>query len=216
MRETCARLKRDETLIGVEDEVAVLGDVFALAGAGRYSSRRRKALSRGAFPLERRDPCRDTRQRAWRSDPRQAQVHGSGPWNLAARTPDRSAEEPGVSATRVSLSGYRADAVDLEGIAKVENLDHETTGEAYSLSLGLAEVAGGCHRFLRRHCLSPLASGHAGGPERGHRAFWSIRRGATGGRDLVRATRPDGSVLDSAGARTASDRLLRARGRRHR
>jgi phosphoenolpyruvate phosphomutase len=196
MRETCARLKRDETLVGVEDEVAVLGDVFALAGADELEQAEKRYLAA-------RSPSSAVILAATRGselgdltlDRPKCMVPVRGASLLGRQV--EALKSRGVSDFRVVV-GYRADAVDIEGISKVENPDHETTGEAYSLALGLADVSGDAivafGDIVYRPSLLAMLE------DRDEDIVLLVDpAAATEGRDLVRASRPDGDVLDSAG-----------------
>jgi phosphoenolpyruvate phosphomutase len=135
MRETCATLRAQETLLEVESDVAPLGDVFSLAGSQELEEAEKRYLAASS-------PARAVILAATR---------GEGLGELTAEQPKcmlpvrgksllgrqvEALKRHGVEDVRVVV-GYRGDAVDVPGIAKVENADHETTGEARSLVLGL-------------------------------------------------------------------------------
>lgn len=140
MRDTCAKLKAQETLLEVEDAVAPLADVFALAGAQELEQAEKRYLST-------RDPARAVILAATR---------GEGLGELTADRPKcmvpvrgqsllgRQVEalgRHGVSEISV-VTGYREDAVAVPGIRKVENPAYENTGEARSLALALTQGEG--------------------------------------------------------------------------
>ncbi|SDU33903.1 phosphoenolpyruvate mutase [Stappia sp. ES.058] len=140
MRETCGKLRSQESLLEVEDAVAPLGDVFALAGAQELEQAEKRYLSAT-------DPARAVILAATR---------GKGLGDLTAERPKcmvsvrgqsllgRQVEalgRHGVSDVAVVV-GYREDAVTTPGIRKVLNPTFESTGEACSLALALTQSEG--------------------------------------------------------------------------
>ena len=139
MRETCATLRAQETLLEVESDVAPLGDVFSLAGAQELEQAEKRYLAASS-------PARAVILAATRGEGLGAltaerpkcmlPVRGK---SLLGRQVD-ALKRHGVEDVRVVV-GYRGDAVAVAGISKIDNPDHQTTGEARSLALGLGSEA---------------------------------------------------------------------------
>jgi len=140
MRDTCAKLKAEETLLEVEGAVAPLGDVFALAGAAELEEAEKRYLAAET-------PARAVILAATRGESLGDLTADKPKCMLPVRGQsllERQVEamtRHGVADIRV-VTGYRADAVDVPGIAKIDNPAHETSGEARSLSLALSEGDG--------------------------------------------------------------------------
>ena len=142
MRQVCENIRRDSSLIAAEDQVAPLGDVFALAGnqelahaEARYlngDSGHRSvilAASRGQaladLTLDRPKCMLD--------------VHGE---TLLGRQL-RALSDHGVRDVTV-VAGHAPDAIDLAGITKVINPDWATSGELASLACARQALDGPC------------------------------------------------------------------------
>jgi len=142
MRRTCEVLRAEESLISVEDEVAPLADVFALAGNAELEQAEKRYVAgrpqTGAVVL--------------------AATRGSALADLTQERPKcmldvrgeallhrhvRLLREHGVDAVTV-VAGYRPDAVDVPGIDKVVNESYASTGEVYSLSGAAPALSGDC------------------------------------------------------------------------
>ena len=133
MRETSRRILEEESLTGVEHEVAHLGDIFALAGNEELEAAEDRYLGAsdeqaGAIIL--------------------AATRGDALGDLTAEKPKcmldvrgesllhrqvRSLNALGVRDIAV-VAGYRRDRIDVEGIEILPNEAYESTGEAASLA----------------------------------------------------------------------------------
>ncbi len=143
MRDVSRKLREQETLINVEEEVAGLGEVFALAGNEELELAERTyagtGSNRGAIIL--------------------AATRGSGA--LAELTQDRPKcmlDVRGITLLRrqvrafhdhgirdiTVVAGYRPDAIDIPEIEKVVNASHETSGELFSLACARHALNGPC------------------------------------------------------------------------
>lgn len=137
MRETCATLRAQQTLLEVESDVAPLGDVFSLAGASELEAAEKRYLSASApkraivLAATRGEELGDlTLERPKCMLP----VRGTSLLGRQVAALTRH----GVADIRVVV-GYKAEAVEAPGIVPVVNADFETSGEARSLSLALGE-----------------------------------------------------------------------------
>ena len=132
MRETSQRIYDSQSLHDVEERVAGLADVFGLAGnkelaeaEDRYLAARRGvnaillAASRGAALRELTEDMPKC----------MLDIRGQPLLRRLAR----SFNDAGVQSVTV-VAGYKADAVSLSNVAKVENTEYESTGEAASLA----------------------------------------------------------------------------------
>lgn len=137
MREVSRRIHEDQSLAAVEDRVASLKEVFALAGNSELDEAERKYL--GAPPREARAVVlAATRGRAFADltrDKPKCMLDLRGEPLL--RRLVRSLNEAGVREVTV-VCGYKHEAVDLPGIRKVINDDYTTSGEVVSLDTALA------------------------------------------------------------------------------
>jgi len=159
MQETARRLRADESLLGVEPQVAPLHEVFRLQGDAELEEAERRYL-----------PARESLSAVVL-----AASEGTGFGGLTARTPKAMLKVQGrpilarllddFSALggrdALVVRGYRADAVDVPGARFVDNPDHASTGEAYSLSLAEAEVRPGTlvafgDIVVKRHIIQAL------------------------------------------------------------
>lgn len=143
MRDVCRKLREQETLVNVEEEVARLGDVFALAGneelelaeqtyigPGAHTGAIILAASRGKGALAQltqdRPKC-------------MLDVRGV----TLLRRQVRAFNDHGIRDITV-VAGYRPDAIDIPEIEKVVNASHETTGELFSLACARHALKGPC------------------------------------------------------------------------
>ncbi len=142
MRQTCQRIRQDESVIDIEGRVASVKDIFSLVGNGeleaaeqRYLPQRAPtsaivlAASRGAA-LDRLTEDRPKCMIDIRGQP-------------LLRRLVATLNDGGVRQVTV-VRGYRKDAIDLPGIATVDNDDYATTGEVASLACAIDRLAGDC------------------------------------------------------------------------
>lgn len=143
MRDVCARIRRDESLLNVEPAVAPLRDVFALTGNDELEEAERRYMAPG------------------RSQPSAIILAASRGEQLGELTADRPKcmldvrGEPilkrlvrtlhgqGVSKMTV-VAGYKPEAITLPTIAKVVNPDFAITGEAASLAVAADRLGESC------------------------------------------------------------------------
>ena len=143
MRQVSRRIFEEESVLGIEGEIASVHDVFELAGDAELAAAERRylaaaggdrrtiilAASRGRQLrelTETRPKCMlDVRGRSLLS-------------RLVQAFTERGVREP------VVVAGHRQEAIDLPGIRKVINPDHEMTGEAASLARAADALQGDC------------------------------------------------------------------------
>jgi phosphoenolpyruvate phosphomutase len=159
MQETARRLRADESLLSVEPQVAPLHEVFRLQGDAELEEAERRYL-----------PARESLSAVVL-----AASEGTGFGGLTARTPKAMLKVQGrpilarllddFSALggrdAVVVRGYRAEAVNVPGARFVDNPDHASTGEAYSLSLAEADLRPGTlvafgDIVVKRHIIQAL------------------------------------------------------------
>ena len=159
MQDTARRLHADESLIQVEPQVAPLHEVFRLQGDAELEDAERRYL-----------PARESLSAVVL-----AATAGADFGGLTARTPKAMLKVQGRPILArllddfaafgcrnvVVVRGYRAEAVDVPGARFVDNSDHATTGEAYSLALAEAHLAPGTliafgDIVLKRHIIQAL------------------------------------------------------------
>jgi len=141
MRETSRRIMEEESLTGVEDEVARLGDIFALAGNEELEAAENRYLGTAG----------ESTQAVIL-----AATRGGALGDLTAETPKCMLDVRGESLLRrqvrslnalgvrdiAVVAGYRRDRIDLEDIEILPNEAYETTGEAASLACARDKLDG--------------------------------------------------------------------------
>jgi phosphoenolpyruvate phosphomutase len=142
MREASRTIREDESLLAVEERIARLGEVFALAGNAEMEEAERRYL--GERRIVRAVILAATRGSALgeltRERPKcMLDVRGK---SLLQRQVDALAEH-GVAPVTV-VAGYRPDAIDVSGVSKVVNEAHESTGEVASLARARDALDGEC------------------------------------------------------------------------
>ncbi|NQU70908.1 MAG: isocitrate lyase/phosphoenolpyruvate mutase family protein, partial [Rhodospirillales bacterium] len=204
MRETVRAIHDQESIAEVEDRIASLRDVFALAGNAELAEAEDRYL-----------PSTDSNVRAIVL----AASRGSALGPLTEDQPKCMVDIRGqpllrrlVSTLRESgvrdvhvVRGYRKEAVDLPNISTLDNDAYETTGEAASLACALEQIEGDCviaygDILFRRYILDNLLQAE-GDIVVGVDAMWRERTGQTAERvrDLVQASAPfSPSYLDDA------------------
>jgi phosphoenolpyruvate phosphomutase len=160
MRETTARIHRDQSLAGVENSIVSVADVFELQGAEELKAAEDRYLSKAG----------NTRNAVV-----VAATRGSALGELTADRPKCMVEirskplltrlvnllrEGGVQRPTV-VRGYKKDMVNLPTIETVDNDFFETTGQAASLACAADSIAGECiiahgDILFRQHYLDQL------------------------------------------------------------
>ena len=143
MRKTSRQIFEQETLIGVEDDIATLRDVFAIAGNSELAEAERKYLlsdrqETNAVVLA---ASRGSALTAVTKDKPKCMLDLHGEPLLRRLT--RSFNAAGIRDITV-VCGYQADAVDLPKIRKVTNEAYEASGEIESLACALDRVTDSC------------------------------------------------------------------------
>lgn len=144
MQKCAATLARERSLMSIEDSIAPVREIFRLQGASELQEAEERYLPRKGA--------------AWRAIVLAAS-RGSALGELTATRPKAMVEIGGkpllshiVSAyNRAGIKricvvrGYLGTAIDLPGLAYVDNPDYESTGELQSLAAGLAADADDSH-----------------------------------------------------------------------
>lgn len=143
MRTASRRILRDQSVLGVEGEIAGLHDVFELVGDAELAAAERRYLAAGGG--ERRivvlAASRGRQLRELTEDRPKCMLDVRGRSllsRLAQAFVERGAREVAV------VAGYRQEAIDLPGIRKVLNQAYETTGEVASLACAQDALVGDC------------------------------------------------------------------------
>ncbi len=220
MRETSRRILREESLVGVEQDVATVKEVFELAGNAELAEAEKRYLP--SHP----------------AGPRAIVLAASRGIDLGALTEDRpkcmvdvrgqpllrrlvdTLHGGGVRDITV-VRGYRKEMVNLPSIKLVDNDDFETTGEAATLACAAGDLHGDCliaygDTLFRQYILDQLLAAE-GNIVLAVDALWRDRDPdpASHVRDLVSCSAPfgtgyleDGPVMvESIGPRPAADRI---------
>jgi phosphoenolpyruvate phosphomutase len=165
MRTVCQRIHKDESLVGVEGEIASVSDVFRLTGDDELQeAERRYLLAPGA----------ETQAIVI------AASRGSALGELTADRPKCMVDVRGqpllrrlVSTFRESgvreitvVRGYKKEAIDIASVTIVDNDDFATTGEAASLACAIKGLDGNClvsygDVLFRRYILDALLESEA-------------------------------------------------------
>jgi phosphoenolpyruvate phosphomutase len=195
MRETVRAIHQQESIAEVEDRIASMRDVFALAGNAELSE------AEGRYLPSTGDQVRAVVLAASRGsalgrlteDQPKCMVDIRGQPLL--RRLVSTLRECGVRDVTV-VRGYKKDAVELPNIATIDNDDFDTTGEAASLACALDRIDGACviaygDILFRRYILDNLLDAE-GDIVVGVDAMWRERVGHATERthDLVLASAP--------------------------
>ena len=193
MQQTAQQLMEEGSLINIEDRIVAVEEVFRIQGASELEDAERRYLP----------PKQET--------PRALVLAAGRGKELGVLTEDRPkamveiAGKPLLERTVETLNGigikditvvrgYRKEAVQLPGLRYVDNDEHETTQEGFSLSKGLGDISGPLlvaygdilfQRFIPMHLFeSDSDFCIAVDPE------WQNGPNRDGYRDLVSADRP--------------------------
>jgi len=162
MQDVCRRIQGDQSLVGVEGEIASLEEVFRLTGNSELADAERRYAGTA------------------RETVRAIVIAASRGENLGALTQDRpkcmidvrgrpllrrlvsTFKKSGVRDVAV-VRGYKKEAIDLPSIRTVDNDDYATTGEAASLACAASYLEQGCvlsygDILFRRYILDALLS----------------------------------------------------------
>ena len=191
MRQTCQRIRADETVIDVEARIASVHDIFRLVGNSELEAAERRylpqrpatsaivlAASRGRG-LDRLTEDRPKCMIDIRGEP-------------LLRRLVATLNDCGVRRVTV-VRGYRKEAIDLPGIATVDNDAYAVTGEVASLACALEDLTGDSivvygDVLFRRYILDGLLS-VAGDIVVAVDALWERHGEAGRVRDLAAASR---------------------------
>jgi phosphoenolpyruvate phosphomutase len=166
MQETARRLRADESLLGVEPQVAPLHEVFRLQGDAELAEAERRYLpareSLSAVILAAGEGT-DFGGLTERVPKAMLRVQGRP---ILARLLDDVAAFGGRNT--LVVRGHCAEAIDVPGARFVDNPDFTTTGEAYSLSLAETDLRPGTlvafgDIVLKRHLIQALLEEAADG-----------------------------------------------------
>jgi phosphoenolpyruvate phosphomutase len=160
MQDVCRRIFNEQSLVGIEGEIASVQEVFRLAGTPELADAERRYLG------------------AAREETHAVVIAASRGDNLGDLTRDRpkcmidirgkpllrrlvsTMRKSGVRKVTV-VRGYRKDAIDLPSIDTVDNDAYAATGEAASLACAAAALKGNCvlsygDILFRRYILDAL------------------------------------------------------------
>jgi phosphoenolpyruvate phosphomutase len=141
MREACRAIMREESVVGIEGEIATVMEIFDLVGnkelteaENRYLPSAREAARAVVLAATRGSqlgPLTEDRPKCM------VDIRGQPLLRRLVTT----LRESGIRDVTV-VRGWRKEAVDLPTIATVDNDDFETTGEAFSLEKAAAKIEG--------------------------------------------------------------------------
>jgi phosphoenolpyruvate phosphomutase len=207
MRQTSQRIREDESIIEVEGRVAGVHDIFRLVGNGELEEAERRYLPRqapiGAVVLaaSRGNTLDSALDRLTEDRPKcMIDIRGQPLLRRLVAT----LNDGGVRRVTV-VRGYRKEAIDLPGIAAVDNDDYATTGEVASLACALDRIADDCiivygDVLFRRYILDGLIAA-SGDIVVAVDALWEKHGGTARVRDLAAASRRfSASYLEDAPA----------------
>lgn len=195
MRETTARIHRDQSLAGVENSIVSVAEVFELQGAAELKEAEDRYLSKTGN---------------MRNAVVVAATRGKALGDLTADRPKCMVEirrkpllarlvnllrDSGVHRP-VVVRGYKKDMVNLPAIETVDNDFHETTGQAASLACAVDSITGDCiiahgDILFRQHYLDQLFTA-SGDIVLAVDGLWKDRNSTTGEsvRNFVKCSQP--------------------------
>jgi phosphoenolpyruvate phosphomutase len=143
MRYVSRRVFEEQSVLGIEGEIASVHDVFELAGDAELAAAESRYLA--AAGGDRRTiilAASRGRQLRELTEARPKCILDVRGRSILSRLVQAFTER-GVRELTV-VAGYREEAIDLPGIRKLVNPDHETTGEAASLAKAADALQGDC------------------------------------------------------------------------
>jgi len=142
MREVCRRIRTDESLAAVEDQIASVQEIFQLVGNAELEEAERRYLpKRSATTAIILAATRGDDLGQLTADRPKCMVEIRGR-PLLQRLVDTLASR-GIR-DQVVVRGYKKETIDLPGVATVDNDAYATTGELASLACALDRLSGDC------------------------------------------------------------------------
>jgi len=143
MQQTAATVAAEQSLVGVEDRIAPVGEVFRLQGAAELQEAEQRYVSAGR-PRTRAVVLAASRGEALAelTSERPKVMLPIGGRPLLQRLRDEFRRQSVAEVTVVA--GYRADAIDVAGVEVIVNEAFESAGELASLQCAAEHLAGDC------------------------------------------------------------------------
>jgi phosphoenolpyruvate phosphomutase len=142
MRDVCRRIKRDQTLLAIEDHIASVQDIFHLVGNAELEEAERRYLpKRAATTVIVLAASRGEELGDFTLDRPKCMVEIRGLpllQRLADTLASRGIRQP------VVVRGYRKEMINLPGVVTVDNDAYATTGELVSLACARDRLTGDC------------------------------------------------------------------------
>jgi phosphoenolpyruvate phosphomutase len=190
MRSVAQRIRRDESLHQVEDEIVSVGEIFRMVGNAELEEANRRYLP--AHPHTRAVVLAATRGRELGrlTEDRPKCMIDVGGRPLLHRLVT-ALNDNGVRDVAV-VRGYCKQAIDLAGIAAVDNDDYDNTGEVWSLAQAVDHLGDDCviaygDVLFRRNVLHALLATEGDIVITVDRLWQQTHRPRLGPRDLVRS-----------------------------
>ncbi len=160
MQRTATQIYKDQSLIGVEDHIATVSEVFRLQGEAELAEAEQRVPAATGKSNTGDHPCGG---------------RGTGDGQLTAHRPKcmiaiagkpllqhiaETLRAAGITDTTV-VRGYQREAVNLDGLTYYDNEDHEHTHEAASLHCAREAIDGPCiicygDVLFKRHVIEEL------------------------------------------------------------
>jgi len=161
MRDVSAQIYRDQSLVGIEGQVASVADIFALAGNDELADAEKRYLptKQGIGKAVILAASRGSELGALTADRPKCMIDiGSQP---LLRRLVSAFNDGGVHDLTV-VRGYAKEKVNLPSINMVDNDDFATTGEAATLACAAGQLNGGCYVaygdiLFRQHILDQVS-----------------------------------------------------------
>lgn len=133
MQLAAARIRRDGDVMGVEEELASISELFRIQGDEELRAAEQRYGGRGTRAVVLAATRGEALGELTTEIPKTMLRVGGRP--ILHRTVERL-REAGVHDVTV-VAGYRKEAVEADGVTVVDNPDHDSTGEVASLALAL-------------------------------------------------------------------------------